>query len=156
VPASTPTPSLDIPLTDVMPDGYDSCLLYALDKRPGLQALHNAINPSTGSAYGWASGPADYIDRGQTNLIEAGTVIESGYAVVWNRGQGYADETYGHIAIVVEVVGDSVYVIDANWGPNAKREISRSDLNGLYVIGRLPGEGGQGSSGASHNSNNPI
>jgi len=129
-PASTGAPG-SIQLEDgVTPESYDSCVLYAMDRRSDL--------PSPGGS------AAGYIDGGYTTEVaevanaatDLTTVMAVGYAIVWNRGQGYADPTHGHIAVVERVESHRVWVSEANWGDGG-RWISRDELLSLHMIGEL-------------------
>jgi len=74
---------------------------------------------------------------GETTGLD--TMLGKGYAIVWERGQGYADPEYGHIALVEEVESERVKVTEANWGTGT-RWISREELYSLHMIPKLPHE----------------
>jgi surface antigen/uncharacterized protein YukE len=119
-----PQPPTNPTLNDVngKPSSY-TCATYARDRRPDLgstqcdnekfadQAAANYICKFDDKAY--------HIDSTDTDLTKA---IGPGYALVWEPSHPYADDTYGHVAIVEQVFSDHLVYSEA------------VRINGVYTI----------------------
>lgn len=110
------------------------CAVYARERRPDL-----------GRAGGDDGGAANYITKLRDWIVSIGDKddlkgkIAQGYAIVWPRQhsqlKGTDGYTYGHIAIVESVDVDKITVSQANWPGKPTMEITRDELQSLYIIG---------------------
>ena len=80
-----------------------------------------------------ASGTIKSAVRALNGVSDFTQVLKSGDFIVWNRGAGGADATYGHIAVVEIVEKDRIVISNANWPP-AWRVLRATDMKvGMYA-----------------------
>jgi uncharacterized protein YukE len=105
------------------PSSY-TCATYARDRRPDLGSTGPATDDyPLGAAANYRhkfSDTAFQINQSDGSLTDA---IGPGYAIVWEPDHAYADNTYGHVAIVEAVYPDHIVISEAV-----------RDANGVYYI----------------------
>lgn len=105
------------------PSSY-TCATYARDRRPDLGPTGPATEDyPLGAAANYRhkfSDTAFQINQSDGSLTDA---IGPGYAIVWEPDHDYADNTYGHVAIVEAVYPDHIVISEAV-----------RDANGVYYI----------------------
>jgi len=105
------------------PSSY-TCATYAKDRRPDLGSTGPATEQyPQGAAANYKNKFSDTAFQINQNDGSLTDVIGPGYALVWEPDHPYADNTYGHVAIVEAVYPDHIVISEAV-----------RDANGVYYI----------------------
>lgn len=144
----------NITLNDVYPENYNSCAVYAQNRRKELGRAVDSPKIFPGAEkdsainYIYKFPDASFQINGTEGNLEANNVIQKGFAMVWEPNAGGAHDTHGHIAIVEKVEGNVVTVSQSGWSeknanndkvPKYTKEFSIDYLieNNIWFIGEI-------------------